>query len=79
MTIPPDYLLTENRPAEFYYSIHKALITLNYFYNFSLIKFSWQNKADIEIIKVRKTVKTNNKNIIFHQLNHVDCLYYSIY
>ena len=57
MTIPPDYLLTENRPAEFYYSIHKALITLNYFYNFSLIKFSWQNKADNDIIKVR-----NSKN-----------------
>ena len=26
MTIPPDYLLPENRPAEFYYSIHKAVI-----------------------------------------------------
>ena len=57
MTIPPDYLLPENRPAEFYYSIHKAVITLNNVYNFSLIKFSWQNKADNDIIKVR-----NSKN-----------------
>ena len=64
MTTPLDYLLTENRPAEFYFSNHTALITLNYFYNFSLINFFWQNKADNEIMK-EETVKTNDKNIIF--------------